>query len=223
MNSIRPVAAPVKLTGEVAEQLRNAILDGTFKPGEQISQADVARRLEVSRGPVREALRSLIAEGLVVDEPRRGTFVLDPGPNDVREIFDLRVGLEIRAAQLVLAGDPTETVATMYQALEDMARGLKERNPSKMSAADAAFHLALPIGSGNVRLLRLYGQHSAPLRQLLNIENEQVHTRGEKLLNEHREILTLIEAGAMDELIHVLTDHIEITRDRLIAKFSNGR
>lgn len=78
--SLPPLSAPKSLTDEVVSVLRSHILSGHFQSGDQLVQAELARSLGVSRGPVREALNQLKAEGLVFDEPRRGTFVRRPAP-----------------------------------------------------------------------------------------------------------------------------------------------
>jgi DNA-binding GntR family transcriptional regulator len=221
---MQPVAQAAPLTDEVTAQLRIAILNGSFAPGEKIRQADVARQLGVSRGPVREALRSLIAEGLVQDEPRRGTFVTTLSPDDVREIFDVRVALEVRAAQLVIAnGNVEATVAAMSKALDDMENGRRTGDPAKMSAADVAFHAAHVAGGANQRLIRLYAMHSDPVRQLLRMDNKQllrshdsIARSGCQLVDEHRAILTELQLGAAGDIAKVVTEHIEEARDRLI-------
>jgi DNA-binding GntR family transcriptional regulator len=230
MPVMQPLTQAAPLTDEVTTQLRIAILNGTFAPGEKIRQADVARQLGVSRGPVREALRSLIAEGLVQDEPRRGTFVTTLTPDDVREIFDVRVALEVRAAQLVIANGNTEaTVADMSKALDDMEDGLRSGDQQQVEAADVAFHAAHVAGSANQRLIRLYAMHSDPVRQLLRMDNRQLlradegdPRSGGGLIEEHRAILAELQLGAAGDVAKVVTDHIEDARDRLIRLLGTG-
>ncbi|MCV7063568.1 GntR family transcriptional regulator [Mycolicibacterium vaccae] len=184
----------------------------------------------MSRGPVREALRSLIAEGLVQDEPRRGTFVTTLTPDDVREIFDVRVALEVRAAQLVIANGNTEaTVADMSKALDDMEDGLRSGDQQQVEAADVAFHAAHVAGSANQRLIRLYAMHSDPVRQLLRMDNRQLlrsaegdRRSGGGLIEEHRAILAELQLGAAGDVAKVVTDHIEDARDRLIRLLGTG-
>jgi len=230
VNVMKPVAQAAPLTDEVAAQLRAAILGGDFAPGQKIRQADVARQLGVSRGPVREALRSLIAEGLVQDEPRRGTFVAKLSPDDVREILDVRVALEVRAAQLVIAnGNVTATVAAMSAVLDDMKDGLRKGDQAQMVAADVAFHAAHVAGCDNQRLIRLYAMHSDPVRQLLRMDNGQLFSSrnsnihgGRQLVDEHQAILAELQLGAAGDIAKVVTGHIEDTRDRLIKFLTAG-
>ena len=86
----------------VTGKIRNAILNGTFKPNEKLNQAELAERLNVSRIPTREALRTLEAEGLVKFYPRRGAVVATMSPEEIEEVYEIRILLEINAAQRAL-------------------------------------------------------------------------------------------------------------------------
>jgi DNA-binding GntR family transcriptional regulator len=83
----------------VTDKLRTAILDGTFRPNERLNQADLAERLNVSRIPTREALRTLEAEGLVKFYPRRGAVVATMSAEEIEEVYEIRILLETSAAQ----------------------------------------------------------------------------------------------------------------------------
>ena len=216
MVGIEPLSPKTPLIDEVTETIRAAILGGTFHAGEQIFQADVARRLQVSRGPVREALRFLIGEGLVREEPRRGTFVVSPGPEDVREIYDLRVALEVRAGQLVLRGNARETLENMGRALNSLVVAVEHRDVEHIAAADLAFHESLCRGSGNQRLVTLFRQQSVPVRQLIRIDEASYYNLS-ALVGEHRVLLAELRRGNADVFAALLTEHIEEARDRLIA------
>ncbi|MEE3703957.1 GntR family transcriptional regulator, partial [Pasteurella multocida] len=84
----RPTAALI------ADKLREGIIDGAFSPGDQINEAQVAAQLQVSRGPVREALHRLVQEGLLRSRPNRGVFVQDLTRQDVAEIYASREVIE---------------------------------------------------------------------------------------------------------------------------------
>jgi DNA-binding GntR family transcriptional regulator len=86
----------------VTDKLRTAILAGTFKPNEKLNQAALAEKLNVSRIPTREALRTLEAEGLVKFNPRRGAVVATMSPEEIEEVYEIRIMLEINAAQRAL-------------------------------------------------------------------------------------------------------------------------
>src|SRR5581483_4658237 len=86
----------------VTEKLRQAILDGTFKPNQRLHQADLAEILNVSRIPTREALRTLEGEGLVTFYPHRGAVVATMSPEEIEEVYEIRILLETSAAQRAL-------------------------------------------------------------------------------------------------------------------------
>ena len=82
------------LGSEVTHALREAILSGVYQPGDHLTEAQIAREMQVSHGPVREALRELEAEELIVIEAHRGAFVKAFTADDVREIYSMRSALE---------------------------------------------------------------------------------------------------------------------------------
>src|SRR5690349_11978372 len=100
--------SPEPLHKEIATAIRNAILKGELRPGERLIEGELAERLGVSRAPLREALKQLIAEGLLVNVSRRGTTVIELTEKDIREIFSLRMALESLAVELIT---PTITPA----------------------------------------------------------------------------------------------------------------
>ncbi len=99
--ALQPLEAPRSLAEDAADRIREQILGGGFRQGEHLVEARIAEQLNVSRGPVREAFKLLRAEGLLLEEPRRGTFVVSLAPNDVREIYGLRAAIEGRAARIL--------------------------------------------------------------------------------------------------------------------------
>lgn len=107
----------------IAEQLRDRILDGSFAPGEQISEVQLAARLKMSRGPVREAVQRLAQEGLLVSHRNRGVFVVDLGVDDIEDIYRGRLAVEQEAARTVhRRGLPAAVVTELEQILETIAR-----------------------------------------------------------------------------------------------------
>ncbi len=94
--TLEPLRPAETLSHRTTDVLRERILAGEFAMGERLVEASIARQLQISRGPVREALRQLRAEGLVREEPRRGAFVADLTIDDIREIYDLRAAIEAR-------------------------------------------------------------------------------------------------------------------------------
>ena len=91
------------LRAEVVDMIRDAIVTGQLKPGERLKESLLASQMSVSRSPVREALRQLEQEGLIISIPNQGSFVKVFDEDDVREIFTLRATLEDLACEIILA------------------------------------------------------------------------------------------------------------------------
>src|SRR5207302_1577163 len=107
------------LAEQIVELIRGRILSGDFVSGERLVETRLAADLGTSRGPIREALKQLAAEGLVREEPRRGTFVAAPTLEDARDLYDLRAAIEARAARLSIeAGDAARTEELVVEHLD---------------------------------------------------------------------------------------------------------
>jgi DNA-binding GntR family transcriptional regulator len=134
---------------QAAEKLRAAILAGVFRPGDRLIEADLCRRLGVSRPSLREALRSLAAEGLIVIVPNRGPQVPVLTWAQAKEIYRVRALLEGEAAALC-ARRATETdQQTMRAALQAFERAVQTGDPARRLSATADFYHAMLRGSGN--------------------------------------------------------------------------
>jgi DNA-binding GntR family transcriptional regulator len=143
----------------VADALREAIVSGGIAAGANLVEADLADRFAVSRGPVRDALRELAREGLVVDVPRRGTVVSTLTQTDLQEVYSVREALEIAAAQWAIERAPEAGIAGLEGRLVSMeaawARGAEY---SESLAEDLAFHRELVALSANGRIIPFYEQ-----------------------------------------------------------------
>src|SRR5664279_4365115 len=121
LDGLQPLRPPRSLADDAADVLRTQILAGGLPRGAHLVEARIARQFNVSRGPVREAFKLLRAEGLVEEEPRRGTFVVTLSSVDVREIYDLRAALEGRATRSIARTRDPATIAELGSTLEAIA------------------------------------------------------------------------------------------------------
>ena len=124
----------------VSDALRQAIRDGLLPPGERLMEIPLAEELGVSRTPIREAIRILEQEGLVVMIPRRGTYVADMSLKDVTEVFELRSILEELAAELAAERITNEEIEALEQHLVEIGNYMNENNLDKVVQADILFH-----------------------------------------------------------------------------------
>ncbi|MFD6996194.1 GntR family transcriptional regulator [Streptomyces mirabilis] len=137
------------LADEVADRIREAIFSGTYAPGAPLREVELSGALDVSRGPVREALRLLEREGLVHCAWHRGTLVTTLSPADVAELDSLRGALEELAVAQVIARASDEDIAGIEKTAGLMERAADEH---EMVRCDIAFHDAVFAAAGHQRL-----------------------------------------------------------------------
>lgn len=220
MNSMQPLAPAATLSERAADVLRSHILAGHLASGERVVEAKIARELGISRGPVREALKQLRAEGLVRDEPRRGTFVVKLDAEDITEIYDLRAAIETRAVRILTEQRDPESLARLHEALEAIVRAVATDDPREAARADIGFHGEICRLIGNRRLYRVFTTHAELLQSLLRLENETFYENLDEITDEHRELLDAIEAGNATRAVELWDAHLERTKARLVGLVS---
>jgi DNA-binding GntR family transcriptional regulator len=206
------------LRDEVLGTLRQALLGGTLTPGERILEVELAARLGVSRGTLREALRHLEQEGLIVTSPHRGTFVINPTPEEVADIYGLRLALEtyaVEEAARLIAPDELEALQGVVDDLTAlMASGRVTLTPR--IGLDLHFHELLCEAAGNARLLRTWAELCAPLRVLLATFSEPFLST-EEVIDQHQHVIDALRrqdaAAARAELVQ----HLTRSKERMIA------
>jgi len=212
---LRPIIGQRSLSDEAADAIREQILAGRFRRGERLVEARIARELRVSRGPVRDAFKLLRSEGLVADEPRRGTFVVALTANDVNEIYDLRAALEWAAARAVAHNDPAGKLPELAAILDSMSAAVAAKDVHAVASADLAFHEALCRLSGNTRILAVFSQHVPTLRTLLMVDQHLYS--GREIAEQHRPILEAIAAGDSNLAAALVEAHVRRAKAQVLA------
>lgn len=138
---------------QIAESLRTLIMSGELAPGSQIIEADLAERFGVSRGPLREALRQLIEDGLLVTVPYTGTHVVDLSLKDIREIFSLRTALEIFAFEQVWQRRDDSFRRELARRHEILLQSIREGDDEKSILDELALHSCVYEFAGHQLLL----------------------------------------------------------------------
>ena len=174
--------------------LREQILGGGYRQGEHLVEARIAEQLNVSRGPVREAFKLLRAEGLLEEEPRRGTFVVSLTADDVREIYGLRAAIEGRAARLLAEMRRPSIAAELHELLGRMERAVADDDPAAVFRHDLAFHDGLCRLSGNDRLHEVFTRYVPMLRALLRLD-ERIYPSLGDVARQHLPLVEAIERG----------------------------
>jgi GntR family transcriptional regulator of gluconate operon len=218
--ALRPLSAPRPLAEDAADLIRQEILSGGFRQGEHLVEARIAKQLNVSRGPVREAFKLLRAEGLVDEEPRRGTFVVRLSARDVREIYDLRAGIEARAAAAIARAKRTRDTDELRGHIDRIEEAASAGDVVAVSRHDLAFHDALCRLSGNDRLQEVFQRYVPMLRPLLRLD-EQVYRSLDEIGEQHRPIVDAIAAGDAEAAARRCGEHCEHAGE-LISAYIDG-
>jgi DNA-binding GntR family transcriptional regulator len=205
---LQPLQAPRSLAEDAADRIREQILAGGFRQGEHLVEAKIAEQLNISRGPVREAFKLLRAEGLLNEEPRRGTFVVSLSADDVREIYGLRAALEGRAARLIARAHDPATIEQLRTLADAIDKAVATGDAAAVSRADLAFHEGLCALCGNSRILEVFDRYVPTLRALLRLD-ERVLRSLDEVSNQHRPFVEAIEAGEEETAARLLAEHAE--------------
>jgi DNA-binding GntR family transcriptional regulator len=198
----------------VADRLREAIMRGTFPPGTQLGEVELAGRLGVSRGPLREAMQWLVAEGLLRSERHRGLFVRDLDAADVRDVYAARAAVERAAGLLLISGDREAAVERLCASLAAMEEAAGD--PVALADADHAFHHEFVAASGSPRLRRMADALLVETRMCL-AALQNTAPPASALIAEHRELLDAVRTGDAARLTTVLESHMADAVNRILA------
>jgi len=170
--AVLPEAHRLPLRQVTADILRRAIFDGRLAQGEQLKESQLASQLGVSRAPIREALRGLTEQGLVVLLPHRGSFVAKITPDDVAEMLTVRERLEPLAIERALAASRPVVLRELEHALGRMRRAAAANDPVAHAEAHVEFHEIFYRAADHRLLLQIWERLKIPQRLYF-----QVHSR----------------------------------------------
>ncbi|UFU07519.1 GntR family transcriptional regulator [Ruania halotolerans] len=203
----------------IAEQLRSAIMTGTLTPGEQLGEADIATRFEVSRGPVREALQRLVSEGIAHSVRHRGIFVPELDLADMIDVYRSRAVIERGAGRIILESDREGAWRVLGAPLQAMTRAAERGDPTGVSNADQAFHEAFVEAAGSPRLIRALRTLLVETRICLGELQTTYPDLGEQV-REHEEWREALRTGTPEELDAVIDAHLIDAVQRLEGKLA---
>lgn len=191
----------------VFNTLRQAILTGDFLPGERLMEITLAKRLGVSRTPVREAIRKLELEGLVDMIPRKGAAVARITVSDLKDVLEVRCHLEEFAASIACDRITEEEKAQLTVALKAFEQAIEDKDLRLIAQRDVEFHDVIFRATKNKRLLQIINN----LReQIYRYRIEYIKDFGyhETLVKEHKEILDAIFSGNKEAAEKIMRTHI---------------
>lgn len=191
----------------VFHTLRRAILQGYLKPGERLMEIKLANRMGVSRTPIREAIRMLELEGLVVMIPRKGAQVAKITEKDLRDVLEVRMGLEQLAVKFATQRITDEQVEELFRASRQFGKAVREDNLTQIAEADVHFHDLVYKASGNDRLIQLLNNLREQMYRY-RIEYLKVSAIRESLVKEHDILCEKLKERDVDGAREIMESHI---------------
>jgi DNA-binding GntR family transcriptional regulator len=209
--------------------IRRAIAEGDFEPGSRLVEQRIGEMFDLSRTPVREALRALAADGLVVIERNRGAVVATMSESDIRDQYELRARLESLAAERAATRMGTESIAALDAAIADFDAGIElvssgslDAGLNRIAVANSAFHQEIIEGSQHRRLSALL-VHAVDIPLVYQVFRHQTRAESERSNLFHRMVRDAIAAGEPQRAGALMAEHIMQGRDSVLALRSQAR
>ena len=203
----------------VFNTLRQAILKGELKPGERLMEIQLAKRLGVSRTPVREAIRKLELEGLVLMVPRKGAEVADITQQDLEDVLEVRAALEELAVKNACDNITEEQIQELKKAAADFKEALEGTDLIACAEADMRFHEITYAATNNRRLIRIVNN----LReQMYRYRMEYLKDKRtyKVLLEEHDTIRRALKKHDKVKAGNAIKSHIENQKKSILTSLS---
>ena len=182
----------------VFNTLREAILKGELEPGERLMEIALAQKLGVSRTPIREAIRKLELEGLVVMAPRKGAEVAEITLDDLTDVLEVRKNLEDLAVELSCRKSTREDLEEMQKCHEDFKKTLASKDLTVIAEADVAFHDVIYRTTGNKRLIQILNNLREQMYRY-RLEYIKDEEKRKVLLEEHEILFKAISEKRVEE------------------------
>ena len=207
---------------QVAQRLRQMLVEGRIAPGAKLNERELSERLNVSRTPLREAIKMLAAEGLVELLPNRGAVAVSLTEEDVAHTFEVMAGLEAQAGELAAQRITAAELAEIQAMQFEMMAAYTRRDLSAYYALNARIHGAISAAAKNPVLAQVYQQVNARLHALRFRSNQD----GEKWKIAMKEHETMIEALAAHDgaaMREVLLSHLRHKREVVLEQLRSAR
>ncbi|PLR75893.1 GntR family transcriptional regulator [Bacillus sp. V3-13] len=200
---------------QIQQTIKTRIFQGVYKPGDRLYEAQIAKEFAISRSPVREAIRALVNEGLIIMDEKSQLSVYKPSLQDVRDIYECRVALESTAVALATERITGKDLAELEKVLEDTNEAIKRGEKEEIIKYNALFHECIIDYSGNMRLKKMVDDlHS--LTYYYRVLNMEGPDRASVILKGHRDIFTAMKEKNPDEAAKKLTEHTQEDLENLI-------
>ena len=208
METIFQTEEYLPLRDVVFKTLRQAILTGELKPGERLMEIHLANKLGVSRTPIREAIRKLELEGLVIMIPRRGAEVAEITEKSMKDVLEVRKALDTLAVELACERITEEDKEKLLLACEEFEEAVKTGNFAMIAKTDVIFHDIIVEATGNVRLVQMVNNLAEQMYRY-RFEYIKDASQHERLIEEHRKIYEGVIRGEKETAVTASGTHID--------------
>ena len=202
---------------QVAQRLRQMLVEGGIAPGAKLNERELSERLNVSRTPLREAIKMLAAEGLVELLPNRGAIALSLGEDDIRHTFEVMAGLEALSGELAAQRITADELAEIRAMQFEMMAAYTRRDLSNYYRLNALIHSAINAAAKNPVLTATYNQVNARL-QALRFRSNQDGEKWKRAVSDHETMIEALAARDGAALREVLTGHLYNKRDVVLEQ-----
>lgn len=219
--SIEPVARST-LSLAVTERLRDLVVRGTYPPGTQLSEVELADRFGVSRGPIRESLQRLVHDGLLRSEPHRGVFIPSMDDLDIEDIYLAREAVEGAALRILVrsgrAGRLADDLARLIRQMHDASEA---RRWARLAELDLRFHTEIVRAADSPRLWRMFSSVIDETRVLLSMTASRPGR--DEPVGDHMELVQVLTSGDVEVAQRALAMHFARSRSTLARQLESER
>lgn len=200
--------------------LREAILKGELAPGERLMEIALAQQLGVSRTPIREAIRKLELEGLVLMTPRKGAVVAEITKKDLKDVLEVREHLEELAVQLACDKATPEDIVIMKKLHQEFIESLSQTDLTVIAEIDVRFHDAIYATTDNKRLIQILNNLREQMYRY-RLEYIKDEAKRKTIVEEHEKIIRGIEEKNVEYAKQYIKTHINNQEAAILEKIVN--
>ncbi|NBE53295.1 GntR family transcriptional regulator [Streptomyces boluensis] len=208
------------LAVQMVETLRERLLSGRIASGTRINEVELARELNISRGPLREAIRQLVSEGLLVHRPNKGAVVFEAEPGEVEALFELRAALETAAARLAAVRRDRKDITALRRSCERSRKHLAAGRQF-VHHNDLDFHRALLEAARSPRITE---QVWRVQQQIIVVRSRQdvATSHSDASLTDHEQLAEAIAEGQADRAAELMERHLDRVRLQMITSMTGA-
>ncbi len=220
MTSSLPTIKRKNYAQQARDIIETAIMRGDFELGEKLTEENIAKQLNISRVPVREALRALEKYGLVEVKPSNGVWVISPDAKDIEEVFDIRALNEPYALELCFKNSPEKTIIELEHQIMDFENLLEQHGDRyDLINQDLKFDEIIFLRCGNNKLTEIWSILVPTIK--IGFFHNPYFKENNSIVNNrsHREIVAVFKKGQIDTAKNSLTDHILKSKKLICESF----